>query len=93
MKAENNTLKNFMKEFFPFAEFRAIGVFTKEMKGDYEAQAKKICYIFGFETVFEYGAIECRCHLSIIGGSQLSIDSDGKLASEPFVTEIKSIYK
>ena len=41
------TLKNFMNEFFPFKEFLKIGIFTKEMKGNYELQAQKICDFLG----------------------------------------------
>lgn len=76
---KNGVLKRFMKEFFPFSEFRKAGVFTKEMRGDYEAQAKRICEFFGYKTVYEYGAHEVRCHLS-----------DG--GRTPFITTVPSIY-
>lgn len=75
-------LKRFMQEFFPYTEFKKIGIFTKEMRGDYQAQADRICHIFSYETVFEYGAKEISCHLSIVGDRQ----------GEPFITVIPSIY-
>jgi hypothetical protein len=32
---KDKVLENFMKEFFPYSEFKRIGLFTKEMRGDY----------------------------------------------------------
>ena len=58
LTSKKKTLENFMKEFFPYNNFKKIGLFTKEMKGDYEAQAKRVCLFFGYETVYEYGAKE-----------------------------------
>jgi hypothetical protein len=89
----DKTLENFMKEFFPYSEFKKIGMFTKEMQGDYKAQAKKICRYFGFKTVYEYGAIECNVHLSYAEGKRpLMVNEEGKLKHEPFITRIESIY-
>jgi len=81
---ETKVLERFMKEFFPFTGMKKIGLFTKGMKGDYEAQANRICEFFGFETVYEYGAIEVRCHLSYVDGH--------KPKDEGFVIETTSIY-
>ena len=78
-------LKNFMKEFFPFTELQKVGLFTKEMKNDYKAQADKVCQYFGYKTVYEYGATEIRAHLSYVKGKRPKDD--------PFVTVIKSIYE
>lgn len=74
-----------MKEFFPYGKFKKIGFFTKEMKGDYEAQAKRMCEFFGFESIYEYGAIEFRAHISF----------DPKHTPEDYngIIEIKSIYE
>lgn len=83
---KDKVLENFMKEFFPCAEFKKIGFFTKEMKGDYEAQAKRICTFFGFETVYEYGSKEFRGHISY-SNSYLKEHPD-----QPFITVIPSIY-
>lgn len=78
-------LKRFMIEFFPFSELRKAGFFTKEMRGDYYAQAERICHFFGLKSVYEYGAIEVRCHISYVGQRP---DDDRE-----FITEIKSIYE
>lgn len=75
-------LKRFMQEFFPFTELRKAGLFTKEMKGDYKAQAKRICDYFGYETVYEYGSREIRCHISYTNKNY-----------KPFITVITSIYE
>jgi hypothetical protein len=82
-KEKKAVLKRFMQEFFPFGPCRKMGFFTAEMKGDYEAQAARVCKFFGYEAVYEYGANEIRCHLSKAG----EVPPD-----EPFVTEIPSIY-
>ncbi len=66
-----------MNEFFPFKEFLKIGIFTKEMKGNYELQAQKICDFLGIESVYEYGHISFNCHIE---------------PSKEFVTKIESIY-
>lgn len=80
MKTESEkVLERFMKEFFPYGPLKRAGFFTKEMRGDYKAQAKRVCGFFGYETVYEYGAHEVRCHIS-----------DG--CRTPFITVIPSIY-
>lgn len=96
---QDNTLKRFMQEFFPYREFKKIGFFTKDMKGDYEAQAKRVCDFFGLKTVYEYRSKEIRCHLTYgshktgLGTDRpLNIDKQGKLKEEPFITIIPGIY-
>jgi hypothetical protein len=84
-KEKDKVLERFMKEFFPFNALKKAGFFTKEMKGDYKAQAKAVCDHFGYETVFQYGAEEIRCHLSYEEGK--------RPPDEPFVTVIPSIYE
>ena len=81
---KDQTLENFMEEFFPFKEMEEIGFFSKEMKGDHKAQAEKVCKLFGYKTVYEYGAKEVRVHLSYAEGHEPE--------GEPFVTVIPSIY-
>lgn len=73
-----------MREFFPFSDLRKVGFFTPEMRGDYEAQAKRVCEFFGYKTVYEYGKDEVRGHLSY--------DRPEVRGNEPFVTIIPSIY-
>lgn len=97
---KDQTLKNFMLEQFDFDGLKEVGLFKEEMRGDYKAQAKKVCNFFGFKSVYEYGAREVRCHLSYgdeksgLGNDRsLHVDENGKLKEEPFITEIKSIYE
>jgi hypothetical protein len=86
-------LEKFMKEFFPWGEFKAAGVFTKEMKGDYVAQSNHICKMLGLKSIYEYGAKEIRCHLSYENNKRpLLIYTNGKMQEEPFITVIESIY-
>jgi hypothetical protein len=87
-------LERFLKEQFDFAAFKKAGFFTKEMRNDYYAQAKRICIYFGYKSVFEYGAEEIRCHISYVEGHRpISVDENGDLKTEPFVTVIPSIYE
>lgn len=83
-------LKNFIKEMFPINELFKCGFFTKEMKGDYEKMAERICYFFGYKTVFEYRIAETRCHITFDGDRPKYINPDGKLVDEPFITVIPS---
>ena len=86
-----DTLKNFMQEFFPFNEFLKIGFFTNEMKADYKAQAERVCQFYGYKSVYEYGSKEIRCHITYTE-RPLLVDENGKLKLEPFIAEIESIY-
>lgn len=83
--SDKELLKGFMKEFFPYQEFKKIGFFTAEMKNDYEAQARRICDFFGYETVYEYRAKEIKVHISFAGKRPEGY--------EDFVTVIPSIYE
>lgn len=81
---KDGVLERFMNEFFPFRNFLKIGFFTKEMKGDYRAQAKRVCDFLGYETVYEYRSKEIRVHISYAEGKRPK--------DEPFVTVLPSIY-
>lgn len=84
-KEKADVLKRFMKEFFPFGPLLKAGLFTKDMRNDYQAQADRVCTFFGFKTVYEYGAIETEgIHLSYAGK---------RPDSEPFAFKKKSIYE
>ena len=83
MTDKATTLKNFMEEFFDFDSLAKVGFFKKEWKTDYEKQAERVCKFFGFETVYEYGAKEIRCHISEVNPSE----------DKPFVTVIPNIYE
>lgn len=86
-------LEDFMKEFFPYSEFKKAGIFSKEMRNDYQAQSKRICDMLGLKTIYEYNSKEIRCHLTYAGERPMHINSDGELKSDPFVTVVKSIYE
>lgn len=78
-------LKRFMKEFFPYREFRRAGIFTKEMRGDYYWMAYKICHYLGLKTIYEYHKDEVRCHVTYVEGK--------RPPGTPFVEVIPSIYE
>lgn len=78
-------LRRFMKEFFPYGLLRKAGFFTKEMRGDYYAQAERACKWMGLKSIYEYGSKEIRCHLTYVDGKRPE--------GEPFVTIIPSIYE
>jgi hypothetical protein len=93
-KPAPSLLERFMKEHFPYGEFRKAGIFTKEMKGDFEAQAKRICDRLGLKSIYEYRSKEIRCHLTYEEGKRpLHVDDSGELKPESFVTVIPSIYE
>jgi hypothetical protein len=79
---QEKVLERFMKENFDFKSLLKAGFFTKEMKNDYKAQAERVCMFFCYKTVFEYGAEEIRCHISVAGK---------RPTNKPFITVITSI--
>lgn len=81
---KNRILKDFMEENFDFEALLKVGFFTKEMKGDYEAQAERVRKHFGYKSVYEYGAETVRCHITYEEGK--------RPPDEPFVTETGGIY-
>lgn len=97
----DKVLERFMKEHFPYAFFKKIKFFDKQIRFDYKAQAARVCDFFGYKSVYEYGSKEIRCHLTYGGsdmcglGSERSmhVDDSGKLQEEPFITIIPSIYE
>lgn len=99
---KDNVLVNWMKEFFPYAEFKKASIFTKEMRGNYQAQAEHICRLLNLKSIYEYGKEEIRCHITYANpdcpfgldtdGRPLKVNNDGKLKAEPFVTVVPSIW-
>ena len=83
--ADEKLLKNFMKEFFPFAPLKKAGFFTAEIKGNYYAQARRVCRRLGLKTIYEYGSEEIKCHISY-AGERPKNDSE-------FITTIPNIYE
>lgn len=62
-------LKEYMLDNFDFKVLKKAGVFPKEMKfNDYEGQAKRICYLFGLDSIYEYSNIGRGeyCHISYV---------------------------
>lgn len=54
---KDDTLKNFMLEFFDFDGLKKAGFYAKHIKrNDYQAQADRICNFFGYKTVYEYAS-------------------------------------
>lgn len=78
-------LKRFMKEFFPYSEFRKANVFTKEMRNDFYWQSHVICRLMGLNIIYEYGKEEIRYHASYAEGK--------RPPGTPFVEVIPSIYE
>ena len=94
MSDKEKLLKAFMQEHFPYSEFKKVGLFPKEIKGNYQAQAERVCMFFGYKTVYEFGAKEIRCHISYAQNERpLFVDENGRLKIEPFITVIPNIYK
>jgi hypothetical protein len=73
---KDKVLERFMKEHFNYKALKQAGFFTKEMRGNYDTQAKRVCEYFGYKTVYEYGAKEIRCHLTEFSSSTF-VNSDG----------------
>lgn len=91
-------LKNFMLEHFDFDILKNIKFFDKKIKrNDYNAQAERLCLFFGYDTIYEYGTKEIRCHISYVSDEYgikserpISINSNGILEEVPFVEVFKS---
>lgn len=82
---KDRTLKNFMEEFFEFDGLVECGFFKEGMRGDYKAQAEKVCFFFGYDSVYEYGTTTIPCHISFEGKRPEGF--------EDFVTVIKPWYE
>ena len=85
-------LKNFMLENFDFEGLVDYGLFEGIEKYDFNAQADKICKLFGYSSIYEYGAREISVHLTFFEGRPLYINEEGALIEEPFLTIIPSNY-
>lgn len=83
-------LKEFLKFHFDFSSMKKMGIYPKNMKpSDYEGQAAKVCWYFGFKSVYQYAQMgETRCHISYAGERPLHINEKGELKTIPFVEVI-----
>lgn len=62
---EDEKLKEYMLEHFDFDVLKKAGFFGKEIKRkDYHAQAERVKWFFGFDSIYDYDKEELRCHLS-----------------------------
>lgn len=59
-KRKEQLLKSFLKEFFDFNSLCKAGLFTKDIKNDYNKQAEILCSFLGLKSIYEYGAKEIR---------------------------------
>lgn len=63
----DESLKAFMEQHFDFHTMKKMGFYPKGMrKDDYKGQSERVCYFFGFKSVFEYITIKVRAHISVI---------------------------
>jgi hypothetical protein len=94
MTDSDKLLKNFLEEHFDFDELKKAGVYPKEIKRkDIHAQAARICQLFGYITVYEYGAKKIRAHISYLDGHRpMHVNESGELKSAPFVETFGGIY-
>lgn len=59
-KAAKNKLKQFLEDYIPVSELMKAGFFDKgTRKTDYEKIAEKVCYYFGYKSIYEYKKV-CR---------------------------------
>jgi hypothetical protein len=72
-------LKRFINEQFDIPGLIQAGVLKKEQRRDYVAIAHWLSEYFGLSNIFEYGAIEVSCHLTMNSGAEMIV--------------IKSIYE
>ena len=56
-KSARKKLKHFLDTNIPFYELKAEGFFQGIRKTDYEKIAEKICYYFGYKSIYEYGKL------------------------------------
>lgn len=96
-KPKEQLLKEFIDYHFDLETLFQVGFLKPEMKGNYNAIAKRICKFFGFKTVFEYKAKTIRAHLTYVDSDNpleysrpIHVNEKGELKHEPFVTEFKS---
>ncbi|MCY4781749.1 hypothetical protein ORI89_19035, partial [Sphingobacterium sp. UT-1RO-CII-1] len=63
-------------------------------KSDIHEQAKRICELFGYKTVYEYGAKVIHAHISYVDGHRTSwVDEKGEYKQTPFVEKFGGIYE
>ncbi|UXD67723.1 hypothetical protein MUK51_10820 [Sphingobacterium faecium] len=95
LSEDDQLLKDFLNEHIDFYSLRKVGFFPKEMKKtDIHGQAERICKLFGYKTVYEYGAKVIHAHISYADGHRPSwVNEQGEYEQAPFVEKFGGIYE
>lgn len=95
LNEDDRILKEFLDNNFDFYTLRKVGFFPKEMKKtDVHGQAERICKLFGYESVFEYGEKVIHAHISYADGHRPSwVNEQGEYEQTPFVEKFGGIYE
>lgn len=95
LSEDDRILKEFLDDHLDFYTLRKVGFYPKEMKKtDIQGQAERICKLFGYKTVFEYGAKVIHAHLSYADGHRPSwVNEQGEYEQTPFVEKFGGIYE
>lgn len=87
-------LKNFLNEHFDFYTLRKVGTFKGLKKADIHKQAEILCKLFGYKTIYEYGAKVIHAHISYVDGHRPSwVNEQGEYEQAPFVEKFRGIYE
>lgn len=94
MTKDDQLLKDFLNDHFDFYTLKKVGFFPKEVKKkDIHAQAEKLCKLFGYKTIYEYGAKVIHAHISYADGHRpSSVNEQGEYEQAPFVEKFGGIY-
>ena len=84
MNDEQKRLKQFVEDHFPFDALKKEGFFEKgTRRTDYEKIAARMCWYFGFESVYEYALLLPRVHAqtetTVNGKFPDAVDEKGQL--------------
>ena len=77
--------KKFLLEQFDYDELKKVGFFKDIKRKEYQKQIDKICYFFGYKTIFEFGWKTTYAHISYA--------DDKRPEGEPFLTEVKAWHE
>lgn len=85
MTDEQQKLKDFLEDNFCFDSLKQMSFWDKgTRRTDYAKQAARICYYFGYETVYEYGrdlrmVYEGKDSGVVVGEFAETVDKEGQL--------------
>jgi hypothetical protein len=94
MTNDRQLLKSFLHEHFDLKTLKKAGLIPKEVRlNNYEKIAEIICRRLSLKSIYEYKAVEIRCHLTYDTDCRPSwINQYGEYQTTPFVETISSIY-